>query len=403
MNTAMALPELLDSALEGKALVIGSLPPEGRDLDLLVRPAEHTAASEILAESGFERFREQWFRFHDCTVEIVDLVPVDDWGLPADELEALFAESRALDGARGICRPAPHHVVLIAAKRLGGTPNITEKLRARIARAVTEDPRAWAEAQSRAGAWGLTESLRWLETVYERDDRRAYLRSGIGALVTRPRWGAVVTLSGLDGAGKSSQAASLHSTLERLGFDCVIAWVPLGNSRVQGALARWGRRLLRMPAPVVSSSGRWTTSGPRPGGRLAIEAWAMVGALTNGLALGWTSLRHLSRGRVIIFDRYRLDTAVHMRFSYDEVSRFRLQSWLIRVLTPSPRRSYLLRVAPETAQTRKELQYDPRELSSLARLYDDESRRQDVAPVDGEQPRERICAKLARDVWRSLR
>jgi thymidylate kinase len=129
----------------------------------------------------------------------------------------------------------------------------------------------------------------------------------------------------------------------------------------------------------------------------------MVGALTNGLALGWTSLRHLSRGRVIIFDRYRLDTAVHMRFSYDEVSRFRLQSWLIRVLTPSPRRSYLLRVAPETAQTRKELQYDPRELSSLARLYDDESRRQDVAPVDGEQPRERICAKLARDVWRSLR
>jgi thymidylate kinase len=403
MSTALALPELLDSVLKETALVIGSLPPEGRDLDLLVRPAEQAAATEILAESGFERFREQWFRFHNCTVEIVDLVPVHDWGLPAAELEALFAESRAVDGAGRIRRPAPHHVVLIAAKRQHGTRNMSEKLRARIARAVAEDPDAWEEAHSRAGAWRLTESLRRLEAAYQHDDRGADVRSRIGAFVTRPRWGAVVTLSGLDGAGKSSQAASLHSTLERLGFDCVIAWIPLGNSKIQSALATWGRRLLRMPAPVVSSSGRWTSSEPRPGGRLVIEAWAVVGALTNGVALGWTSLRHLSRGRVIIFDRYRLDTAVHMRFSYDEVSRFRLQNWLLHALTPGPRRAYLLRVAPETAQTRKELQYDAHELSTLARLYDDESRRQGVAPVDGEQPRERICAEVAWDVWQSLR
>jgi thymidylate kinase len=403
MTAPTALPQLLDSALQEKAVVIGSMPPEGRDLDLLVRPAEQTAATEILAQSGFELFRGQWFRFHDCTVEIVDLIPVDDWGLPSDERDALFAESLGFNEAGRVCRPAPHHVVLIAAKRAGGTRNLTEKLRDRIARALGEDPHAWAEAQSRAGAWGVTESLRRLEAVYQRDDRRAHRRSGIGALVKRPRWGAVITLSGLDGAGKSSQAASLHSTLERLGFDCVIAWIPLGNSRVQSALAIWGRRLLRMPAPVVSSSGRWTSSGRRPGGRLAIEAWAMVGALTNGVALGWTSLRHLTRGRVIIFDRYRLDTAAHMRFSYDEVSRFRLQSWLMRALTPRPRRSYLLRVAPETAQNRKQLQYDRRELSSLARLYDDESRRQGVASVDGEKPREWICSTLARDVWRSLR
>ena len=403
MMVATSLPQLLDSALEAKALVVGSLPQEGRDLDLLVRPAEHAAASAVLATSGFEQFGKQWFRFCNCTVEIVDLIPVEEWALPAGERESLFAQSLPLEGSRRISRPAPHHVVLIVARRLTRGGRLTPKLRGRVASALAENTDAWADAQSCARGWGVSGNLPRLEAEYRRKGRHRRLGLHLGALIRRPRWGAVITLSGLDGAGKSSQAASLQATLERLGFDCVITWIPLGNSWTQNVLARLGRRLLRVSSSEVSASGTRTGAARRPGGRLGIEVWAMVGALTNAVALGLASVRHLSRGRVIIFDRYRLDAIVHMRFSYGGVSRFRLQNSLIRGLTPRPRRSYLLRVAAETAHGRKELQYSLDELRSLARLYDAESQHQAVLPLDGEQPRERVCAQLAQDVWRSLR
>ena len=57
-------------------------------------------------------------RFAQCTAEPVDVVPAGEWGLPPAEEEALFAEARTLEGLERLARPAPHHALLILARRL---------------------------------------------------------------------------------------------------------------------------------------------------------------------------------------------------------------------------------------------------------------------------------------------
>jgi len=47
--------ELIDTVVAGRVLVYGSLPPDGRDLDLLVREPEERAIGEALPEAGFVR------------------------------------------------------------------------------------------------------------------------------------------------------------------------------------------------------------------------------------------------------------------------------------------------------------------------------------------------------------
>jgi thymidylate kinase len=404
VETGTPLTTFLDSALGSKAVIVGSLPPLGRDVDLLVRASENASLSRSLAGAGFERAGSQWVRFRDCTADIVDLHSAESWGVDGAELEAVFAESVPLDCATCLCRPAPHHVLLIAARRLGRTGRLSAKRRAQIAAALEEDLRAWETARQRAERWRLSHAqLTRLQRAHARGGKAGRGISLLATLASRPRAGAVISLSGLDGAGKSSQAAALRDTLERLGFECAVEWVPFGNSWTQNTLARIGKRLLRRQPSTPSPRRAEDAQSRSTGSRLAIEAWATVGALTNAVALGWVSLRHIVRGRVVVFDRYRLDTGVYLRFWYGELSDFRVQNFLVRMLTARPRGAYLLRVAPETANARKELQYDMDELRRLARLYDEECVRQGAQVIDGEQSPDCVCAEVARSVWNSLR
>jgi thymidylate kinase len=53
-----------------------------------------------------------------------------------------------------------------------------------------------------------------------------------------------VCLSGLDGAGKSTQARSLAQTIERLGGDVTIEWMPLGHNPSLAPIRDGVKRLL---------------------------------------------------------------------------------------------------------------------------------------------------------------
>src|SRR5205807_2053238 len=96
---------IVDAAAPGRALVFGSLPGAGRDLDLLVRDDDVPALGAALAEAGFRRDGDEWVRFHDCTADAVDLVPASTWRLPSAELDSLFADSRPVDGYARLVRP----------------------------------------------------------------------------------------------------------------------------------------------------------------------------------------------------------------------------------------------------------------------------------------------------------
>src|SRR5439155_19736738 len=132
-----------------------------------------------------------------------------------------------------VVRPAPHHVLLIAARRLGGGAiRLDVKQRARLDAALAEDRRAWLEARRRATAWGADGAVAALESAYRSDGstpasaaRRAARR--LAARVRRP--GALITFSGLDGAGQSFQAEGLRRALESLGYEPVVVWTSMAT------------------------------------------------------------------------------------------------------------------------------------------------------------------------------
>jgi thymidylate kinase len=250
-----------------------------------------------------------------------------------------------------------------------------------------------------------------------------------------------VSLSGLDVAGKSSQASALQATLEKLGVECAIEWMPLGHSprnptlrrirrSANGALslarrARGRAQSMNGSRPTVDINGsgpaaQLNGSGPtgevngsRPAAEVNVarslrersevvtQVWATVVALVQALQHRSAVRRHRGSGRIVIFDRYTLDSAAQLRFFYGSSHAFRFQKWLIRVASPQSRISFLLDVGPETLMVRKELQYTLEEVREQTALYRDELAAFSVRRLDGGRPQAELSDEIAREVWRA--
>ncbi|HEV3228153.1 MAG TPA: hypothetical protein VGY97_01665, partial [Solirubrobacteraceae bacterium] len=404
---------IADRAASDRALVFGSLPGQGRDLDLLVRSPEHGAIGEALARGGFERERDEWVRFAECSVEVVELVPAARWHLPDAELGALFDDAVAIDGFERLVRPAAHHALLILARRLaGGDGRLDAKRRARLETVLRDDASAWEAAGRRADAWGAGLALEQLRRVHgtgvpaprtarARAVAEYAARAGASPLRTvltvgrlqipRRARGHVIAISGLDGAGKSSQAQALAGTLDMLGYESATAWTRItyegwvwrlawpakrALTRPLAQLQRWARRPGGAAGPESRAgdagppgpASRAGDSGPvssdagmssdpslstdfdpvkrlRQRSRLLTELWTGVIALANGISQRRLTRSELRRGRVVVCDRYTLDSVVALRFLYGESRPFALQRRLIGLLSPKPTRAYLLDVS----------------------------------------------------------
>jgi thymidylate kinase len=395
--------ELIDRAVEGRVLVFGSAPPAGRDLDLLVRPAERAAAEAALTAAGFDRRGEQWVRFASCRAEPVDLVPAAEWRLPPGEERALFEQALPLEGLERLVRPAPHHALLILARRLAEEGELSDKRRARLARAVAEDPEAWERAREHAVAWGAHAELAALEAAQAGDAPPApSLAARVrGRLARRP--GCVIALSGLDGAGKSSQAAALRDALERLGCDATIAWTRITWDdwvwRIAFPVKAVLERVVRAGRPRSAPAAADPVKSVRERSGVLTNAWTLVIAFANAVSQRRLTHRHLRAGRLVVCDRYTLDSVVALRALYGPRRRFRLQRALIGGLSPTPVCAFFLDVPAEVAWERK----GEAGVEALARqraLYLEEHARLGVRRLDGTRPREELCAEIAREVWR---
>jgi thymidylate kinase len=384
-DPAVAVVALVDDAAVGPVLVIGSLPPEGRDLDVLVRPDDERAIAARLEAAGLRRSGREWVAFEGCTAFGVELVPAERWGLPPAEVAALFADARPIAGYARLVRPAPHHQLLLLA-RIG----LTEKRMRRLRAALEEDPDAWTRASELAPAWGVRLQDRPSDKLSQAVRRRLRRR-------------VVVAISGLDGAGKSSQAAALAAALQRLGYEAEAVWVPLASNRAVEGVSSAARRMLRVVRriPVASEAHRRAEAGEsfvagRRAGPVA-HAWVTYVALANALA----HRRLARRGRVAVFDRYVLDSHVRMRELWG--GTFPLARLLLRTLSPRPVCAFLLDVAPETAFARKQDRWSLEALQRQAMTYRDEAAALGVVRLDGDRPREELCAEIAETVWRALR
>lgn len=435
----------IDDALDGTVIVTGALPPEGRDLDLLVTDEQARRLPEILAARGFlARGRNvaprrlasrQWVRIEGASALAVDLNPMSRWQLPQPEREALVAEAVPIVGFQHFARPSAHHVILILARRLGaGTLSAKrlEKLRA----AVEQDPEAWQRAGQRAGAWGVASALPVLRRLYEggawpsRSERTKAVLEAIGsagltgtvsktarrlsaATPVRPR---VVGFSGLDGSGKSSQVQALLSTLEQLDVAVVVHWKPLGHNasirtvrrvvkRTYAAMRGWdAEQLDRSKQP-----GRSLVAGTNPallGGRqnrLVTQVWATVVCLVSAGHYRMVALRYGGSGRLIVFDRFALDTTAQLRFFYGPELEFGLQRALIRIICPTPIAAWLLEVPGEVALARKQEQYNLAQLKEQEGLLHEEAERLGVTRLDGTRPMAELSEYIATEVWERMK
>lgn len=387
--------EIVDAAASGPVLVVGSIPPEGRDLDVLVDPATRDVLAATLEGAGFERHGDSWIRFAERSAYAVDLIPCGDWNVSDDELRAAMSIAETIPGFRQLVRPAPGHALVVLARKLSGERgSLRAKHARRIAEELDRDPRAWEEAAALAPRWGAAAALGQLRSRRERPATRIH----------RPRHGAVVAFSGLDGSGKSTQAAALAEALGRLGWETERVWVPLGSSESLQRLARVGKRVLRR-----HDDGQerllWNPGGAAEDRGRAIETaaavWSTAGTVANGIAHLRFAAAAAARGKVVVFDRYVLDTIVHLRFTYGGVPH-PLQERLVRALSPRPVASYLLDLDPEAAHERKQ-DWDLNVLRAQAALYRSEHRGLGVRRLDAARPADELAAEIAREVWLRLK
>lgn len=424
----------VETAARDRVVVFGSLPPEGRDLDVLVRDEDLVQVADALSERGFERRGLKFVRLRGCDAEAIELTPLSSWGLQVTEGVGLFDRARPVPGYRKICIPSGPHALLILARRLvrsGG--GLDPKRRRLLEKALESDADAWVLAAAAAESWGATAALAGLRSAYEqgRPAARGALAQAIAeelrirdlnaprlralrTLSKRPKSGAVISLSGLDGCGKTTQAEALRSTLERLGYEAVVEWTKIARNPSLGKLSRTAKRLLSRETPSSGSpekSGSVTrasevTASPGASRReksdLLTHAWAAIVSLTNAWSHRRVTTAHTRHGRVVICDRYVLDTAAHLRYRYGDRHRFRLQTLLNRSLSPKPLCSFFLDVSAQEALRRKSEQYDLGQLTHLASLYRAEAERLGVAVLDGGKELEELCEEIAWTVWQRL-
>lgn len=397
----------IDAATEGRVLVLGSLPPGGRDLDLLARSEDRQRIDTALVGAGLVRKGSSYALFGSCSAYGVDMAAAEPF-LPAPAVDDLFAQALPLDGFQGLVRPTPGHALLVLARLVLDEGVLSPKRRKRLGRILAEDPGAWESARRAAPSWRAERALKCLERAAAGDGSLPLAqRLGPGRLkraLRPPHRGVFVALSGIDGAGKSSQARWLTDALTALDAEVEVVWNDMSGSRVLGLMTAPVKALLGLLGRRSEPMAHYDEA-PLPSNRGAASgvrgAWALLVSLANALDQRRAAARGVARGRVVVFDRSPLDLAVRMQVLYR--SSVQLQRRLVRIAAPRPDLAFLLNIPAEVSLRRKDDIWSPTQLGEQTILY------RSLAPVfrvrvlDGCRPPDELAAEIAAAVWQRLR
>jgi thymidylate kinase len=403
---AASVVAVVDGSARGRVIVLGSLPPSGRDLDILVRAPGREQIEDALSAAGLVRNGSSFALFRACSAYGVELFIAGQF-LPEEALNELFAQALPLKGFAALSRPTPAHALLILAILVAEEGHLRPKRRARLERILAEDPQAWQHARKIAPAWQAARSLDLLARAAA-TGRRLPVSWRLRGL--RPRGlpsrrpGLLIALSGIDGAGKSSQARWLADSLMALGVDVEVVWNDLLGSRALNLLAAPPKALLRLAGNRNERLASYEESSPSSGAAAASAMrgiWSTVVTFANSLEQRVLASGPVMRGGVVVFDRSPLDLAVRMQVLYR--SNVQMQRRLVRVAAPRPDLAFLLDIPPEVSLARKDDIWSPSQLVEQATLYHELAPSFGVRRLDGQRPPEEIAAEIAREVWLALR
>jgi len=151
--------DLVDRLLQRPALVVGSLPPYGRDLDVLVDDLDAEPLARGLRGAGFAGSGGVWRRGtgYDGRPQEVDVTTAAEWDLPAEELHWLRDGAGVLPPWGRLRQPALAAVLLLLARRDLGERPLGPRHAARLHEASA--PGAVEQARFRAPAWRVEHAL----------------------------------------------------------------------------------------------------------------------------------------------------------------------------------------------------------------------------------------------------
>ena len=416
---------LVEEALEplGDSVALSSSPLGPlwwRDIDVLVRPDRLTDAEEALRAAGFLALdpllaylgRDSDARRYAAMDGAEPLSPVElsvrlhDRG-PAGE-EVIARARRPVGG--GLPRvPAIDHLHRQASKIAAGR-RATVRGVLELA-AVREEPhlapasavvgvalRRAARVERRLdGVRDARTLVAWPSLVWP----LARIRNGrrrLGRLL-RGR-SLVVALSGIDGSGKSTQAARLADSLARAGVPAATVWGRIGfsGSPLLGAAARAARRVLPAGSHSAQRARAQGTGGAAPLTRRGPVGWTWALAVTMAYLRQVRAGIRRGRGRVVILDRALPDALVDLEKGFAGELHLALHRRLIRRLVPRADVTFYLRISGSAAHERKRDLFTASVLQSYAERFDQLAPELGAVVIDAERPAAEIALDLLRTV-----
>lgn len=405
----------------------------GRDVDVLIDAADLRHAAGVLLRHRIvpTDARKPWGAWAPVggVVPPIDLLGRHRWPARYQPLPGVL-ERVVRRGPVPVV--APEDLLLVLASDILAGRDLA-KVRSRVTEIVASDPAARTRAERLAAAEGLGALCRAItEPVLAQGDRSGRLRLLVACrialssppgrralrdrLLRRPwrrlerlasttvaavtgsgRRPFLIAVSGMDGSGKTTLAATLHQHLVGKGQPAESSWARLGNeTRILELVGQPIKRLLRRTGTIADPV---VTAGPRVGkqqdprsaaGRRGPVEWVWI--LLVSLVAARTQRRrtHPRRnGRHVVCDRWTVDALVDLELRYGP---HRVAATAIKLLSPRPDLAVVLEVDADVAATRKPDDKSPGTLRDMQSTYAVRARDLSLICLDASLPEHEVAA-----------
>jgi dTMP kinase len=215
------------------------------------------------------------------------------------------------------------------------------------------------------------------------------------------RYGTLICILGIDGSGKSTQAAALAEALEEQGVDAVHAWARWKPILMLPA-RRLGRALVRRKG-VQEDDYHGFTDSKRSilKGRLRASLWKNMALFEHSCQVFAKVRIPMMMGKTVVADRFVYDTLIDLSVNLNVRPEDLLKEPLLKMF-PQPDLSILLDLSPKTGAVRKSDGTPEEYLAERRDLYRRLADAVGMEEVDAEGTPTGIHAEIRRRVWKKL-
>ncbi len=169
--------------------------------------------------------------------------------------------------------------------------------------------------------------------------------------------GKIISFSGIDGAGKSTQIHLVSEALRKNGYETIYLWSRGGYTWIFNKIKGLIRAIFRKKLPA---SGRSVARDHLIQKSYVANIWLSLAIIDLILLYGIYIRFHKFLRRVIIADRYNLDTILDFRLNFPGIDFEKWLLWKILVhVAPKPGCKFMLLVPVSESIKRSKLKDEP--------------------------------------------